>query len=804
MTSSIVPGYGNRNARIIFVGEAPASTEVRVGQPFQGRAGKQLDELLRDAGIQREDCYLTNASLRPVTGDKGKFFFAGRYPSSVLLEGMKAFSEDLAEIKPNIVVPLGNYALWMLMQHQSIMAWRGSVLWSDMWGVKVMPTIHPAALIRGGAADPGATEGGGGMWKMRPVVVWDLEKALRESQFPELRRIERKILVNPEGEEHDNAVARLVSATRLVVDIESFGGTNLACVGLSDGDPNWAVVWSYDNRPERFALFKSLLERGVAIEGQNFMYDATMLDQIGIHCDRVEYDTMLAAHTLYPEFRKKLEFMTSVYTDIPYYKEERKEENRKPGKEGLIQFYTYCGKDVCATTEIADCQKIELTERKLWPVMKRRMDVFEPLRRATFDGFKCDLQQLYNFAKATNERLDAAQRRLNEIAGREMNVYSHKQIKELVYEKWKLPVRTKKSKVTTDEKALMDISAKSGHEGIGLIIICRKTRKLLSNYYTANVVSSDARIRFGFNVVGTRFGRLSSSAPLWGPGVNIQNIPIQTKYGRDARKIFIADDGMELAEFDQTQAEAIIVAYLADDPVHMDCFRNHKDVHRVTACLLADTDPEQWQSIPKNSVIREIAKKCNHALNYGEGPITFMLNINKEYDPSDDDSLHLDLAESKRIHAKYLQIRPALQNYWDGIASELRSNRTLVSPLGLPYTFLDMWSDSLLRAGYSFKPQSTVGELTNIAIANVKRDSELTRMGVRFKCQVHDSVVFQWPKENRNEIVPRLFPLLETELYLNGYRVVIPWEGKVGQNWYKEEMEPIGVSRKDIEIGYEA
>jgi uracil-DNA glycosylase family 4 len=808
---TIVPGYGNRNARILFLGEAPASEEVKLGRPFVGRAGKQFDSLLADAGIKRDDCYVTNSILRPVEGDKDKFFFARKAgkrhaatPSDYLIEGMQALQKDLEEIKPCVVVPLGNYALWTMMLHQSIMNWRGSVLWSDLWQVKVLPTIHPAALLYMKSNEPGATSGGGGMWKMRPVIVWDLEKANHEANFSELRRKDRTLLVNPTGTEHDEAVSRLLRSQRLIIDIESFGGTNLACVGFSDGDPSWAVTWSYDGIPDRLSLFRDLVSRDVPVVGQNIMYDATMLDQLGVHIKNIEFDTMIASHTIYPDLPKGLDFLESVYTDIPYYKEEGKSWLYKPVGEGLQQFYTYNAKDVCGTAEVSIAQRQEMDERKLWPYFRAKMDAFQPCREATGMGMKCNVPLLREFITENNLKIVKTTDELNASAGRNVNVKSPKQMQALVYDQWKLPVKTKKGSRTTEEKALKDLMAKTDDKRLGLIVLLRKYEKLKSNYYKESIIGSDGRIHYNFNLVGTRFGRLSSDKPLWGPGLNIQNIPARAKNpGHKARRIFIADDGCEFAEFDQSQAEALIVAYLADDPVHIACFRNGWDVHRATACLLIGKDMSEWASIDKDDPIRELTKKCNHALNYMMGWALYMAVVNQDYDPEEPDSLRIDAATAKATVAQYMTIRPALNNYWDGIKYELNNNnRTLINLLGWPYQFLDTWSDSLVRDAVSFKPQSTVGMQTVLAMGKVHKDPTMRELGVRFMSQTHDSILFQWPKENRKEIVPRIWPLLETELYVNGYRIVVPWEGKVGQTWYKKDMEDLGMSRKTPEVGY--
>src|SRR5512138_2020440 len=78
--TSMVPGEGPRNAKLMIVGEAPSYHEVREGRPFVGDAGQELDKLLRSANIHRPDCYITNACQEQVRGDKASFFFAGGKP----------------------------------------------------------------------------------------------------------------------------------------------------------------------------------------------------------------------------------------------------------------------------------------------------------------------------------------------------------------------------------------------------------------------------------------------------------------------------------------------------------------------------------------------------------------------------------------------------------------------------------------------------------------------------------------------------------------------------------------------------
>lgn len=816
-----VPGFGNPQAKILVLGEAPSTVELAKGIPFVGPAGEKLDGLLQMAGIKREDLYLTNASLEMVdktVGKKDQFFFhKGGQPTDVFVRGLLALQQDIQRIKPNVVLALGNYALWAMMQHQAIMNWRGSILWSEVFGVKVVPTIHPAALLRGQDEFAGGTKGRGGMHKMITPVLHDLRRAKEQSLFPERNLRPRHVEINPEGPALDEAVAILESAENLDFDCETFGGNRLACIGFSDGNPERAWVFECDTK-ERVGICKGLLENPSSRKrGHNICaYDVPMLDSAGIHARNVYWDTLISQHILVPDLPKSLAFCQSVYTDMPYHKDEGKILYRLKirTREDMIREMNYCGKDVMSGGEIAEKQPELIEERGLWPVWTRRMLMFEPLRGACALGFKADIQCLYDQTVRTKKLLDAAQAELDKEAGHPVNVNSNGvngQVKTLLYKERGIAPRYKDGKLVADAHILADIAARSDDPVPMMIVKTRKYDKALSNYYNIKVLSPDGRIRSIQGIAGTASGRLNSSIPLWGPGVPIQTIPLE------ARRAYIADDGWEILECDGAQAEAVIVAYMANDPVHMDCFRTGKDVHRVTACLLSDVPVDRWAEIPKKSTIREIAKTCNHELNYNAGPRMFMLTVNEEYDPDDPMSVRLDYKEALVLWNRYHQIRPALKGYWETIKYELRHNRmTLKSPLGWEYTFLGQWSDSLLNLAYSWKPQSTVGESTNVGILQtlgllpppahiperlgLEYQSMVKKSGTKLLAQVHDSATWLTPRSSRSEVAPAIMALMEVPLYINGYNICVPIEAAVGQNWCKLDMEPLGVTRTTVEL----
>ena len=177
--------------------------------------------------------------------------------------------------------------------------------------------------------------------------------------------------------------------------------------------------------------------------------------------------------------------------------------------------------------------------------------------------------------------------------------------------------------------------------------------------------------------------------------------------------------------------------------------------------------------------------------------------------------MKLDFAKAKLTRDKYLQTRPALPNYWESIRAQLKLNRTLVTPFGREFQFLDQWGHELLRRAYSYIPQATVGEITNYGIAQVhgtrpaehvesaeSKVDDLRRMGLQFLLQVHDSTVWQVPDESVDEAIPHLLQLLEVPFSLYGYNLVIPIEAAKGKSWYSKEMDEVGKSRKSCEVGY--
>ena len=138
--TNLVFGVGDENARLMFVGEAPGQDEDLKGEPFVGRAGQLLTKMIEAMGLSREKVYIANIlKCRPPNN---------RIPQPEEIEACTAFlTEQIKIIEPKVICTLGKFASQFLLKSEvPISALRGKFY--ELNGIKVMPTYHPAYLLR--------------------------------------------------------------------------------------------------------------------------------------------------------------------------------------------------------------------------------------------------------------------------------------------------------------------------------------------------------------------------------------------------------------------------------------------------------------------------------------------------------------------------------------------------------------------------------------------------------------------------------------------------------------------------------
>jgi len=271
-----VPGYGPDKADIILLGEAPGYNEVRYGRPFVGKAGQLLDQVLEKAGINRDDCFITNACLcRPEDN---------RTPKADEIRACRPrlISEILSR-EPKVILALGNIALRALLgsckTSIKISKMRGAPFWSEEFKAWVVPSYHPAAVLRNG--------------NLYPDLIKDVQSVTglfkSKVKVGDPNKVDFKLLTN--YEDIYSLVNEILDVKEVAVDTEWSSKNELLCIGISWG-PTVVITRSALADPRTKHILNDWFGR-LKLIGQNFKSDLQRLWKYGITSARVGQDTML-------------------------------------------------------------------------------------------------------------------------------------------------------------------------------------------------------------------------------------------------------------------------------------------------------------------------------------------------------------------------------------------------------------------------------------------------------------------------------------------------------------------------------
>lgn len=363
--SRYVPAHGPRDAVIMGVGEAPGGDEERWGFPFVGKSGSLLSDYLARHGVRRNvrnaesgkvdsEIFLTNISkYRP---HQNRFRYLRG--TDELERGLDELRDEIIDVDPNVIIAFGGWPLWYLTGHAGtknnklvpgtgIMNYRGSILpCSLVEGKKVVACMHPAFILRS--------------YGWHGVFDYDLGRAVRESAFPEIRYPEYEVLIDPPNLEE--IAQEMMQAEWLSFDIETFGAGQMSCFGVTDSLDRVLVITF--QCPGGFDVARRIFESPAKKIAQYGTYDCNFLRHFyGWKVRNYAFDTYIAAAELMPEYPRGLDFLTSIYTDLPYYKEERKVWRESMD---LTMLWNYNAKDVWATYKIAMEQMKDLGELYGW------------------------------------------------------------------------------------------------------------------------------------------------------------------------------------------------------------------------------------------------------------------------------------------------------------------------------------------------------------------------------------------------------------------------------------------------------
>jgi DNA polymerase-1 len=543
------------------------------------------------------------------------------------------------------------------------------------------------------------------------------------------------------------------------------------------------------------------------------MFDFTFLRDMGIDIRNFWWDTMFAHHALMAEcasgedemaklagkkklsvLKKGLGFQTSIYTREPYYKDDG-----KVGPDGIkdwLEYWGYNAKDSAVTKEIQEVQNREFDDFGSRPAFEIEMSVAEPFMYAQSRGFLIDLALRDELRSEYSTQIDRFQKALDMAAGSSVNVKSTNQggdMQRLLYETLKLPMKfnRKTKNPTADKDAINELAARYPDQPILKIILkIREYRDFEERYL--NVKLRGDRMHCSIDVTGTKSGRVSSRAAIDGSGTNLHTIPVRKKAGSRLRQMFLADPGKVMVVRDFKQAETWIVAYLARCKALIELLNDPtRDIHKETAVRIYNED---LSAITFEK--RYLSKRTGHGSNYGLTGVRLAPMIEEDYETT---GVRVTVREAQLLIDKYFMIYPEIQeNFWHDVEAQIRHSRILVTPLGRKRAFFGDMRDSraqetLLRDAYSFIPQSTVGDLCNIAVARCYNEIQLGRpeLGAEFMLSVHDSIMMQCDIGNEMIVAGLMEECMKHPITIFGETFTIPSDCQIGFNWNKRSKDKV-------------
>lgn len=620
---------------VCIIGEAPGEQEEKIGRPFVGPSGSELDMALRMAGIKRREAHITNVMLCRPPGNKLQDFL--RRISKINKERAKddkppiptpmeccapRLEEEMAGFQHFIT--LGKTAMTAVTgQTASIMAVRGGM--ADLEATertpprKVMPTVHPAFVLR--------------MPRWKHVFRNDIFKAGKWFRG-QADWVPPNVIYHPSPA----ALAEFLSnpARVYTFDIETDGieslTANIRCIAI--GDENDVMVVGLLGRDGKTRFYPPGEERKVVDVMRRFFenpafvkaghnagyYDKIVLQQQWGIDPRPILDTILLHRCVESELPHGLAFVGSMYTEAPAWKTDREGNKLSHDSESDAQLHEYCANDVAVTARVlrplADQVRLR-AQTEVWKMDQRIQAVCSDMH--TVGMYVDQTVRLAEEKRLLARRHELLTQIRDHIGIADFNPGSVYQMREILFEKWSLtPPLDEEDRFTSSgdpstadlvlRSLLTDRSVLKDHrEFIKLVRYYRKVQKVLGTYVVKlrpwNVriedqlgwddeddwVDRETRKRYGlekkgivdprtgrmhpgYNAHVAVTGRLSSSKP-----INAQNFP------KALRAMVVAAPGHVLVGADMDQLELRIAAARWGVQLYLRAFETGKDPHSMTA-----------------------------------------------------------------------------------------------------------------------------------------------------------------------------------------------------------------------------
>jgi len=834
-------GEGPIPARIMLVGEAWGADEERQGTPFVGASGQELNRMLHDAGIMRSECFVTNViNARPPNNDLANWIafkkkdrtaahqqLRDKWVLPIVQQGYQQLLTEIEACQPNVILCFGNLAMWALTGQWGILKWRGSMLQTELGignvlagrpdgGIsrpKVIPTIHPAAVLR--------------EWHYRAIVLNDLRRAKRHLSSREYQLPQHSFIIRPSFDQVLHTLQSLYDRLEeepevwIDFDLETRAG-HIACAGLSWSKleaisipfmcvENKEGYWSVEEEATLiYKLYIVLCHPRARVRWQNGLYDAQYTYRWWHFIPRGAQDTMISQHAIFSDLPKSLAFQASMYAEhYIYWKDEGKDWSKGLGED---QLWRYNCLDCIYTREAGEVELATVEHLGLKPVHDFQQQMFWPVLQAMNRGIRVIKENRNRLAAEVQEQIALREQFLLDILGHPFNPRSSDQMIRLFYEDLGQPkifsraAKGKPSHLTCDDEALTKIAAREPllKPIVNCISDIRTLGKFLKDFILAPL-DLDERMRCSYNIGGSASGksapktyRLSSSENAFGSGANLQTIPSEKSksVGKweqrghiallgdpyhlpNLRSLFGPDPGYTFFDMDLDRADLQVVVWEADDAMLKAALRLGADIHLLNAFVLENREPPPLEELvethpryldyrgPRKHA-REFAKVFCHGTNYLGKARTMAAHTGRL------------VSELERAQKIWFGAHPGILRWHERVIEQVRRHRFIENRFGYRWYIFDRIDDSVMPEAVAWIPQSTV----SIVINKIWHAIYTNLPAVQVLLQVHDSLAGQFPTHRQAELLPKM---------LEQSRIIIPYEDPL--------IIPTGISTSDVSWG---
>ena len=486
----------------------------------------------------------------------------------------------------------------------------------------------------------------------------------------------------------------------------------------------------------------------------------------GIEINGMDFDLQLASYILNPSLKDEMKYICDYYgyTSLRYDEEVFGKLTKKhiPEIEVLAK---HTVSKAQAIFQLKDEVIKKLKEEEQFDLYQNiELPVTYILADMEYVGAKVDVNVLKELEKTFDEQIKHIEEDVYTLAGEEFNISSPKQLGEILFTKLALPNGKKtKTGYSTSQEILEKIE--DLHPIVPLIQQYRMLTKLSSTYVKGlqDQIFADGKIHTIYNQALTQTGRLSSIDP------NLQNIPVKQEEGKLIRKAFVPQFDY-LITFDYSQIELRILAHMAKVKSLIQAFQQDKDIHTHTAALVFKVKDEDV-----TSQMRRQAKAVNFGIIYGMGEFRLSKQIG------------VSLNEAKEFIRRYFEEYPEIREYMDGVVEDCRQtgyvstvlNRKRYIPTINDKNF--MVREQAKRFAMNSPIQGSGADILKLAMIRVHEKMEEKHMKSKMILQVHDELIFDVVKEEKDEMLQLVHDAMENAFQLD---VPLKVEGGYATNWY--------------------